>query len=77
MATPFSLKMKHIQNLNIWVMSSCHVLMGCQNVVMLTVWRGPCIFNGGLVDGRVYQEILAEVLEVAVHAGSAPHGCNA
>ena len=57
-------------------MSSCHVLMGCQNVVMLTVWRGPCIFNGGLVDGRVYQEILAEVLEVAVHAGAALHSCN-
>ena len=33
--------------------------------------------DGRLVNGRVDEKILAEVLEVAVHAGAAPHGCNA
>ena len=47
-----------------------------QNVI-LTVLRGFCVLDGRLVNGRVDEKILAEVLEVAVHAGSAPHGCNA
>ena len=46
-------------------------------VAILTVWRRSGILNGGLVDGWVDQEILAEIFEVAVYAGSAPHGCNA
>ena len=42
----------------------------------LTVWGRAIVSNGALVDGRVDQEILAEVLEVAVHAGATLHSCN-
>ena len=42
----------------------------------LTVFGRAVVSNGALVDGRVDEEILAEVLEVAVYTRAALHGCN-